>query len=114
MKKSRSAYIIVLAVLLLISGAATIVGGIALALSAACGALAVWWSIYYLRLRYRVIQDVIYVQSGLIFRRTREIPIDSILWVTRLELPLSRRAIASVLHTAGGWIVIFNDFSTMR
>ena len=114
MRKNNCGYYIITAALLLIASAAALIGGVAWTITVSAVALVIWWSVYFARLRYSLIQDVIYVHSGLIFRRTREIPVGSILWVTRLELLPHRRAIASVLHTAGGWIVIFNDFSTKR
>lgn len=114
MKKSVGAYTSVAAPLIGVAAVCAALGGAAWVIGVVAAGAAIWWSVYFFRLRYSVVQGVVYVHSGLIFRRLREIPTANIQWVTRLELPRCRRAVASVLHTAGGWIVIFADFSTMR
>lgn len=114
MDKSVRAYLMGLAALALPSAAAAAVGG-ALWIAAVSGAVAVlWWSLYFLRLRYSRSENMLCIESGLVFRRKRVVYEENILWVTKLTLLRSRRAVASVLHTAGGWIVIFSDFSTLR
>lgn len=111
MKKSVRAYYLVLVVIL---SPIIIAAGWELQwlFSAVVFVLALWWSVYFLRLRYTYTDGILRIESGLFFRRVREIQSDNILWVTRVELLFSRRASASVLHTAGGVIVIFCEFST--
>ncbi|MGN0688525.1 MAG: hypothetical protein ACI4KA_10520 [Oscillospiraceae bacterium] len=110
MTKNYTVYYIVLAVL--------VIAAVALAeiivLSVLITAVIVWWSVYYYTISYKHQDNLLYVNSGVLFRHRREISESKILWITYLYTPASHRAFASILHTAGGWIVIFNEFSTKR
>lgn len=77
-----------------------------------CGAViiaCVWFAVYFCTLKYRVADNVLYITGGIIFRRTHILPLERILWRTRVLAPLGSRAILTVLHTAGGAAVIFSE-----
>ena len=74
--------------------------------------LSVIWLWYYYRLEYSISAETLRISSGIIFRKHRLLPLESILWELRLSLPPFRRAAMVILHTSGGRIVIFGDYST--
>lgn len=84
---------------------APIAAGVCTVLIAGCAYLA----LYYSRLKYHITDGVLYIGSGLIFRRTHILPMQRVLWRTRVTLPLKSGAILTVLHTAGAAAVIFGD-----
>ncbi|MGN1421963.1 MAG: hypothetical protein ACI4XA_01170 [Oscillospiraceae bacterium] len=113
MKKTWGAYF---AAVLLISAAAVLsvfLGAIP-AVSAASAALAgAWWTAYYRALEYERCGGILTVKSGVFFRRDRRVRIGEILWISRAAVRFLRSsALFTVLHTSGGNIVIFGEFST--
>ncbi len=72
----------------------------------------IWWSIYYYSLEYSMHNKTICIKSGVFFQRRRILEINRILWQMRLVLPFCSSAALTALHTAGGTLVIFCDFST--
>lgn len=74
--------------------------------------LLVIWSAYYYRLKYTVTGNILMITSGIIFRRKHLIPLDKVLWETRIFIFPDTSAAAVILHTAGRSAVVFGDFST--
>lgn len=74
--------------------------------------LSVYWLGYYYTLDYSVSENVLLITSGIFFRRERRIPLDNILWKTRLTLLTERNTAAVILHTSGGSAVVFGEIST--
>ena len=99
-------------VLLVVGIASALIAGYLWVVAAAAAMLHLLWSVYYFRLRYTIRDNTLFIDSGLLFRRQRAIPLDNMLWQTVIMVPFSRRAIATVIHTAGGWVVIFAELST--
>ncbi len=71
----------------------------------------IWW-LYYHSLEYTRSNNCIIINSGVIFRRKKILPPENILWKMRLGSPLFRGDFVTVLHTSGGIIILFCDFST--
>ena len=90
----------------------------AVSLAAPAAALAafalftLWWTLYFRGSSYKVSGGSLVVSSGVFFRKTRTIPLISVLRTTRLTTPFLKSALLTVIHTAGGSSVIFADFST--
>lgn len=79
--------------------------------------VAVWWTVYFAKIYYRLDNAHIIIQSGIAFQRSYTIPKAAILAETTFYLRLSRKnciALFTVLHTAGKRFVIFAEFSTNR
>jgi hypothetical protein len=74
--------------------------------------LSVYWLGYYYTLKYSDRENVLLITSGIVFRRERRIPLDSVLWKTRLTLLTERNTAAVILHTSGGAAVVFGKIST--
>ena len=74
--------------------------------------LFVIWLLYYYRLEYSISAGTLRISSGLFFRKHRLLPAENILWELRLSLPPFHRTALMILHTSGGRIVIFGDYST--
>ena len=74
--------------------------------------LLVYLAAYYYKLEYFLVEKTICIKSGIILRRERIIPLNEILWTTRLFMPFCRTSAVSILHTARGSVVIFGEFST--
>ena len=72
----------------------------------------VWWTIYYYKLEYMAGKNTLSIKNGVFFRRKRIIEYNSILWIMRLKMPFNKGVVLTSLHTAGGIVVIFCDFST--
>lgn len=96
-------------ILLCVSGCGTlpklVAGGILAILS-------VYWLGYYYTLKYSDRENVLLITSGIVFRRERRIPLDSVLWKTRLTLLTERNTAAVILHTSGGAAVVLGEIST--
>lgn len=75
--------------------------------------LSVLWIVYYYRLEYSVQDGMLVIDSGILFRKRRVLPPDNILWEMRLTSPLFHGAAMVVLHTSGGQVVIFGEYSTV-
>lgn len=76
---------------------------------------AVWWWLYFRRIRYCMRNGEINIESGVVFRKTRSIPISSVLWTNRITLRLPRvreTIMATILHTGGGSTVLFANVET--
>ena len=72
-----------------------------------------WWTLYFCGLEYRRDEDILIVKSGVVFRRTRRVKTTEILWTKRAVLRVfGENTVYTSLHTAGGSIVIFGEFST--
>ena len=71
----------------------------------------IWW-LYYHSLEYTYSNNTIVINSGVIFRRRKNLPAENILWKMRLGSPLFRGDLMTVLHTSGGRIILFGGFST--
>lgn len=71
----------------------------------------IWW-LYYHSLEYTYSNNIITINSGVIFRRKKNLPAGNILWKMRLSSPLFRGDFLTVLHTSGGRIILFCGFST--
>ena len=71
-----------------------------------------WWALYYYKLEYMQGETTISIKSGVFFRRERKLKHDDILWTMALKMPMNKGDILTLLHTAGGMIVIFGEFST--
>lgn len=74
--------------------------------------LSVIWLWYYYHLEYSISSGTLKISSGIIFRKHRLLPPENILWELRLSLPPFHRTALVILHTSGGRIVIFGDYST--
>lgn len=74
--------------------------------------LSVLWLLYYYRLEYSRQNGRLIISSGIIFRKHRTLPPENILWEMRLTSPLFHGSAMVVLHTSGGSVVIFGDYST--
>lgn len=74
--------------------------------------LIIWWTIYYYRLEYLFAHNTICINSGIFLKRKRVISLERILWTMRLKMPLCKGTALTALHTSGGVVVIFCDFST--
>ena len=74
--------------------------------------LSVYWLGYYYTLKYSDRENILLITSGIVCRRERRIPLDSVLWKTRLTLLTQRRTAAVILHTSGGAAVVFGKIST--
>lgn len=71
-----------------------------------------WWALYYYKLEYTQGETTISIKSGIFFKRERKLRHDDILWTMALKIPINKGDILTLLHTAGGSIVIFGGFST--
>lgn len=71
--------------------------------------LCIYFWLYFFSLEYHTADNALYISGGLIFRRTHILPLERILWRTRLLTPFGSSAILTVLHTAGGAAVIFAE-----
>lgn len=71
----------------------------------------IWW-LYYHSLEYTYSNNNIVINSGVIFRRKKILPPENILWKMGLSSPLIRGDFVTVLHTSGGSIILFCEFST--
>lgn len=92
--------------LCLMTGRLIITAGTAVSL------LSVYWLGYYNSLEYTISKNAINITSGIIFKKHRVIPLDSILWEMRLTSPLFSGSAMTVIHTSGGNAAVFCDFST--
>ena len=112
-KKTWCAYFAAAALISSAGIAAVFLGAIP-AVAAVSAALAgAWWTAYYRALEYDSCGGILTVKSGVFFRRDRRVRITEILWISRAAVRFFRSsALFTVLHTAGGNIVIFGEFST--
>lgn len=76
--------------------------------------LSVYWCWYYYNLEYTLSNNILYITSGILFRKQRTIPMGNILWEMQLTSPFFSGSAMSVLHTSGGNAVVFCDLSTHR
>ena len=82
-------------------------------IAAAVTVLLAWWTLYYRRLGYSRCGNILTVNSGVIIRRERRVRASEILWLSRAALRLcGDNTIYTAIHTVGGVIVIFGEFST--
>lgn len=111
MKKRWAAYFIVSAAAVAVT-ACTLAAGMYI-IAAAGAVLLAWWTMYYRGLEYRREGDILIVKSGVVFHRTRRVRAADILWTKRTVLRVfGENTLYNSLHTAGGVIVIFGEFST--
>lgn len=96
-------------ILLCVSACGT---AVKIAAGAAVAILSVYWLGYYYLLDYSGAENVLLITSGIFFRRERRIPLDNILWKTRLTLFTERNTAAVILHTSGSSAVVFGEIST--
>ena len=111
MKKSIIVFLTLFLLLMFVAALAYIIGLLWMAIVAV--ALAVWWGVYFLCIKYTISNNCLVIYSGLLYRKTRKLPIKNILWITYVKPLAACRAAMSLLHTAGGCVVIFADFSTI-
>ncbi len=113
MHKNWFVYVVVLILTGVLSAASCFISVSAfICVTAAYMTGVIWWTIYYYRLKYTAIDNTICITSGVFFVRKRFIATGNILWTTRVRVPCFNKVIISKLHTSGGCIVIFGDFST--
>lgn len=68
-----------------------------------------YFALYFFSLKYYVSDNTLYISGGIIFRKTRILPLERVLWRTRLTAPFGSAVLITVLHTAGGGVVIFSE-----
>ena len=76
---------------------------------------ALWWTGFFHSIKYTLTINDIIIQSGIVFRKEKHIPIVNILWTTRVYLGNEKNVdipLLTVIRTAGGHFVIFADYST--
>jgi len=72
----------------------------------------VYWVGYYYLLDYTLSENVIYITSGILFKRRRRVPLENILWEMKLTSPLFRGCAMTVIHTSGGITAVFGEILT--
>ncbi len=114
LKKNWTVFWIVEAISVIFSGLFLLLGDFFVGLAAIIlyGLFTLWWGLYYNSLEYIADKNTISINRGVIFKRSIILKTENILWKMRLSIPICKNSALTVLHTAGGTLVIFCDFST--
>lgn len=109
MKKSKSIYYLIIALIVSAAVASALLMPLFLPLAVLTG---IWWVMFYRRLSYTLTANELIISSGVLLKKLRCVRTENIQWVMRLKLPLCKTASLSALHTASGTVVIFGECST--
>lgn len=68
---------------------------------------AILWNIYFYTIKYEISDEILTIKSGIIFRKTKIIPLKKIL--LKSSYSIGKTVFLTIIRTAGSFAVIFGE-----